>query len=78
MVRRVIWTESANKDRKSILSFWSERTNSKRFSKKLNSIFIRLAESLITHPLLGKQTEIEFIRCLPFGNYSLFYQAKQN
>ncbi len=78
MAKRLVWTASAKVDRNSILSFWKEKTLSKRYSKTLNSVFINQAESLLTHPLLGKQTEIESIRCLPFGDYSLFYQIKEN
>ena len=78
MAKRLVWIASAKVDRNSILSLWKEKTLSTRYSKTLNSVFINQAESLLKHPLLGKQTEIVSIRCLPFGDYSLFNQIKEN
>ena len=76
MAKRIVWTESAKKDKIEILSYWNVKTKSKRYSKKLNDIFNSHAEIILQYPFLGKQSEYESIRCLPFGNYSLYYQIE--
>jgi toxin YoeB len=78
MAKNIVWTASARQDRFDILTYWINRTKSNRYSIKLNEVFINHAEILSKHPFLGKQTELENIRCLPFGNYSLFYQIDKN
>jgi toxin YoeB len=78
MAKGIVWTESAKKDRIDILTFWINRTQSKKYSQKLNEIFVNRSESLLIYPFLGKQTEIESIRCLPFGDYSFFYQISSS
>lgn len=76
MAQSIVWTHSAHQDRIAILSYWIEKTNSKEYSRKLNQIFIHHTESLLKFPLLGKQTELENIRCLPISDYSIFYQVE--
>lgn len=48
--RRIIWTKSAQSERKEILMYWFNRTQSKTYSKKLNKLFSERVKLLSKHP----------------------------
>ena len=44
MAKEIIWSETAQKDRKEILLYWKNRNKSSTYSKKLNILFDDAAE----------------------------------
>ncbi len=58
-----------------ILSYWAERTLSKRYSKKLNQISVQNAALLSRHPNLGKKTDMKNIRCQIIKDYIMLYKV---
>ena len=77
MVRRVIWTNRALKDRYQILSYWINNNKSNSYSKKLDDIFIETLSFLCEYPFLGKRTKRLNVRVKIVKNYFLVYQIEK-
>ncbi|MEO7080608.1 MAG: type II toxin-antitoxin system RelE/ParE family toxin [Flavobacteriales bacterium] len=75
MARKVVWTAPAEKDRKSILSYWIERNGSTTYSLKLFERFRAATKTILSHPYIGRPTNIEGVRVLAVGDYLLFYEV---
>jgi plasmid stabilization system protein ParE len=74
MVKRaIIWTETAAKQRRLILQYWTTRNKSSVYAKKLISLIADQLQIISDNPLLFKQTEIESIRESAMGHFSLYY-----
>lgn len=74
MARTVIWTPLAQRKRKEILEFWTERNKSTAYSKKLNSLFKEAAKLLSDHPNIGRRTDFPGVRVKIVRDYLLFYE----
>jgi len=75
MALKIIWTEQAQQSRMKILTYWAERTLSKKYSKKLNNLFVQYTQLLSRRPLLGKKTSMGEVRAQIIKNYILFYKV---
>ena len=73
MVRKIVWTNRADKIFTHILEFYVERNGSKIYSRKLNSEVKEIINLLVKHPFLGIKTDFEEIRVLIHGHYKIFY-----
>jgi plasmid stabilization system protein ParE len=71
---KIIWSSKAKLDLLKILEFFYIRNGSKAFSNKVNAKIRRTIRLLSKHPNLGLQTDIDNIRNLVEGDYSIFYQ----
>lgn len=78
MVRRVVWTKEAQKDRKEIFSYWNRRNQSKFYSKKLNQFFQNSIQLIVKFPNIGLPTEIENVQIVIIKNYYLIYELLEN
>lgn len=75
MARQIIWTTPAERDRKEILSYWLERNGSPIYSLKLFERFRIATRTILSHPFIGRPTDIEGIRVLLVEEYLLFYEV---
>lgn len=75
MVKKVIWSGKAQKDRIAILEYWKNRTKSVQYSKKLDLLFRDAINSLKTHPNLGKPTSYDHVRVKIVREYLIFYEV---
>jgi len=50
MAKQIIWTKSAQTDRKEILHYWSIRNQSNTYSKKLNGLINKAVKLIAAHP----------------------------
>lgn len=75
MARKIAWTANAQKNRIEILTYWNEKTLSKKYSKKLNQLFVQNTSLLSRHNYLGKQTTIKDVRGHIVNNYIVFYKV---
>jgi len=57
MVKQVVWSPRAHKDRKDILDYWRKRNKSNTYSKKLNQLFKEAIHIVRDFPRIGKQTD---------------------
>lgn len=73
--RKINWTEKANFERKEILQYWINRNKSKRYSIKLNKLFVETIKKTAENPLIGRKTDFnENIRVKIVRDYLLFYK----
>ena len=73
--RKINWTEKANFERKEILQYWINRNKSKRYSIKLNKLFVETIKKTAENPLIGRKTDFnENIRVKIVRDYFLFYK----
>jgi len=75
MARQVVWTVPAELDRKEILAYWLERNGSPTYSIKLFERFRAATRTILSHPFIGRPTDIEGIRVLGVGESLLFYEV---
>jgi hypothetical protein len=62
MVRQIIWTKKAQKDRAAMFVFFNNRNKSFNYSNKLNDLFNEILKLLCRHPLIGKRSNRENVR----------------
>lgn len=72
--RKIIWSLRAKEDLFEILDFYYKRNGTKTFSIKLHSDFRKNIKILVKHPEIGIKTDIENVRNLIDGNFSVFYE----
>jgi hypothetical protein len=74
MVRKIVWTNRADKIFSLILENYIERNGTKTYSQRLNKEVKEILNLLIKHPFLGVKTDWDEIRVLIHGNLKIFYQ----
>ena len=72
--RKIIWTKTANLERKEILEYWILRNKSKRFSIKLNYLILQTLEVLRENPTIGRLTNVNNVRVKLIREYLLLYE----
>lgn len=74
MARQIIWTVSAQTERREILDYWVKRNKSKTYSIKLNKLIITALKEISKSPFIGRKTEIEDVRVKIVRDYLIFYE----
>ena len=74
MVKQVVWSPRAHKDRKEILDYWQKRNKSSTYSKKLNKLFKEAIHLIRDFPHIGKQTDEPNTRIKIVRDYLIFYE----
>lgn len=74
--RKIIWSPKAKLDLFEILDFYYQRNGTKTYSKKLNSNFRKTIRLLANYPDIGVQADVQNIRNVIEGDYSIFYEIK--
>src|SRR5690606_5367402 len=72
--RKIIWTKSAQSERKEILIYWSNKNQSKTYSKKLNKLFSERVKLLSEHPKIGRLSNNGTTRITIVRDYLIFYE----
>jgi len=75
VARRVTWTEDADREKEEILHYWTQRNRSKTYSRKLNLEMKAAVKNIGFFPNIGKTTQVEDVRVLMVGNYSIYYHT---
>ena len=78
MVRQIIWTERAQKERIEIFSFWNNRNKSVIYSKKLNELTKESLVLICKYPLIGKLTNKENVKVKVLREYLIIYEITIN
>ena len=76
--REIIWTNTAAKQRRSILAYWVDKTGSSEFSIKLLQASSKRVCYLADYPGFGQQSEFPNTRVTSLGHYSIYYQINEN
>jgi len=74
MVRQIIWTERAQKERKEIFTFWNAHNKSSFYSIKLNELITESLKLICIHPFIGKPTNKENVRVKILKSYLIIYE----
>ena len=77
MAKQVIWSLRAQKDKREIFKYWSERNKSNRYSQKLNQLFKEAIQLLREHPYIGRSTDDDLIRIKIVRDYLLIYEVTE-
>ena len=75
MAKRVIWTDTAKKARRSILEYWINYNGSSIYSKRLSKLFRIKISLLQSEKYLGKPTDFKDIRVSLVSHFSIFYSV---
>ncbi|MEO8887028.1 MAG: type II toxin-antitoxin system RelE/ParE family toxin [Mucilaginibacter sp.] len=78
MAKKIKWSARARKERFEILEYWSNRNKSKRYSSKLNQLFLDNIELLTQTPHIGKPTHITDLRVIIVRDYLFYYQVQSS
>ncbi|MGE5448683.1 MAG: type II toxin-antitoxin system RelE/ParE family toxin [Bacteroidales bacterium] len=78
MVRQIIWTENAQKERIAILSFWNKQNRSFHYSRKLNKWIIETLRLICKFPAIGKRTNKENVRVKVLKDYLIIYEITKS
>lgn len=71
---KIVWTETAVKQRREILRYWTKRNNSTTYAEKLIEITAKQVQLISTNPKAFKETEIANVRESAMGHFSLYYR----
>ena len=77
MAKQIIWSLRAQKDKREVLKYWSQRNKSNRYSKKLNELFKESIKLILEHPQVGKITDTPSVRIKIIKEYLLIYEVSE-
>ena len=72
--RKIVWTETAAKQRREILKYWTERNKSTTYAEKLIEITAKHLKVIFKNPEAFKETDIDEVRESAMGHFSLYYK----
>jgi plasmid stabilization system protein ParE len=72
--RTIVWTETAAKQRREVLRYWTELTKSTIYAEKLIKITARNLKIISKNPEAFKETEFDEVRESAMGHFSLYYK----
>lgn len=75
--RTIVWTETAAKQRRKILKYWTERNQSTAFAEKLIEITAKHLKVISKNPEAFKETEFDRLRESAMGHFSLYYKITE-
>jgi toxin YoeB len=78
MVKKIVWSATAQSDRKEILLYWKRRNKSNSYSKKLNYLFTDAANLIAKFPKVGKPSGYNDTRIKIVRDYLIVYKEYEN
>ena len=72
--KSVVWTQTAIKQRREILKYWTTRNKSTVYAEKLIGLIKERIELIIENPEAGKSTNHLDTREAAMGNFSIYYK----
>ena len=72
--KSVVWTETAIKQRRKILKYWTIRNKSTAYSEKLIILIYERVHLISNYPEAGKATNHLDTREAAMGNFSIYYK----
>lgn len=74
MVRRIIWSKNALRDKVIILDYWYKRIGTKTYSRKLDKQLRKSVKLLKNFPEVGRYLTDTDFRFLVKDHYQIFYK----
>lgn len=78
MVKEIVWTETAAKQRRHILNYWLQRNKSPDYPTKLIQRISERTNTIARFPKSGKKTTFPDTRISSMGHYSILYKIGEN
>lgn len=75
--RKIIWTQTAVRQRKEILTYWTKRNGNTNYSLKIIRQTKERLASVIEYPFSGKQTNHLSTLEAAMGNFSIYYKVTE-
>lgn len=75
VVKTVIWTDTAVRERRKILKYWTKRNKSSAYSEKLIYKILARVQFLLKNPESFVNTNYKDIRTSTLGNYNIYYKT---
>ena len=76
--KKVVWTETASRQRNSILQFWVEHNQSNTYSLKLLELSNQKTKSIAKNPKLYRKSEYPDTRVASLGHFSIYYRIMKD
>ena len=76
--RKVVWTETAAKQRREILRYWTARNGSTTYAEKLIKLTTHRIKVILKHPESYKLTIYSGTRVSAMGHFSILYKVTEN
>jgi plasmid stabilization system protein ParE len=74
--KTIVWTETAIKQRREILKYWTINNNSTKYSEKLIGQIKKRIKLISRYPLSSKTTNHKDTRQAAMGNFSIYYKVE--
>ena len=74
--RFVVWTETAARQRRDILEYWTKHNGSTSFAEKLIKAIAKRIQIILRHPESFKPTSYVGTRESAMGHFSIFYKLE--
>jgi plasmid stabilization system protein ParE len=76
--KKIVWTETAASQRRSILEYWLQRNQSPNYSFRLLQASNDKATLIAENPLIHKKAEFPDTHVAAMGHFSMFYKIIDN
>ena len=78
MVKKtVVWTETAVRQRRSILKYWTKRNGSTTYAERLIKITKDRIKVILLNPESSRESEFLGTRVAAMGHFSIFYKITE-
>jgi len=79
MVKRdVVWTETAARQRREILRFWTKHNGSTKYAEKLILLTCKRIQIILKEPESFKSTDYPDTRESAMGHFSIYYKLTED
>ena len=72
--RKIVWTDTAIRQRREILKYWTTKNKSIAYAKKLIEITAEHLQVINENPKAFKETDFNDVRESAMGHFSLYYR----
>jgi len=76
--RSIIWTDTASRQRREVLKYWTKRNGSTIFAEKLIQLISDRVKIIESHPESFKITDYPETRESAMGHFSIFYKVSES
>ena|ERR1035437_10434460 len=73
--RDVVWTETAARQRREILKYWTKRNGTTVYAQKLIKLTAKQIKIILSNPLLFKKADYPDTHVSAMGHFSIFYKV---
>lgn len=76
--KKIVWTDTAAKQRREILRYWTIRNKSTEYAEKLIRLTAARIKVILTHPESYKETVYPETRISAMGHFSILYKLTED